>query len=94
MPAGKLSGKRILVGRLSGEAANSAGTEGIIISGRRTEGYSIGWETSICSSLFLKRAGWCCTKILTTNENPIQPKKEPRQTVLYGWNKRALALTN
>ena len=57
MAAGKLSGKRILVGRLSGETVDTAGTEGIILSGKRTEGYSFGFETSVCLSESKNRAG-------------------------------------
>jgi len=45
--AGKLSGKRILVGRPSGESADIADTEGIIISGKRTEGYNLGSEAGL-----------------------------------------------
>jgi len=56
MPTGKLSGTRILVGRPSGEAADSAGTEGIIISGKRTEGYSDGCENRLYPYSVVKRA--------------------------------------
>ena len=52
--AGKLSGTRILVGRPSGEAADSAGTEGIIISGKWTEGYSDGCENRLYPFSVLK----------------------------------------
>lgn len=57
MAAGKLSGRRILVGEPFGETANTAGTEGIILSGERTGGHSLDCDTSVCSSDSKKRAG-------------------------------------